>query len=469
MTDRVAELARRRNAIPAERPAVGSVPQRVLRSGWTWLLVGLTIVYAISITWLLTDIAANLRVDADTTGLNVAAMRQAAWLALPTVAAWTVLFLLADRYRPQRFAMWYLSLGWGGAVAVILAYQINTWASTYLSVSEDGNPASAARVAVFVAPFVEEAAKASIVFLIAIFARYRLTSKVSTIVLAGLSAAGFAFTENILYYARVIVFASTSISAGDADAALNQIVWLRGFWTAFGHPLFTMMTGIGIAVALRTRSKVVRVLAPLVGYLAAAFLHMFYNSQSTFATGTTQLVLYFGVALPMVLTAVGYVIRQILTEGRRIRSRLSDYVQLGWLPASDPIAQARLRGRAWALLVALSRGWRCFVATVRLQRTLTELAYLRDGEVLGLYDRAAVARERVLIERARDLRALAVSDPRGQKLTLPRWRRAKPVSYGTPNYPGPAGIGGSWPAPSTSAPVQAVHSAVDPTWGPPKG
>lgn len=467
MADPVAELARRRNALPADRPPAGPLPQRILRSGWTWLLVGLTIVYSISATWLLTQIASTLRVDADTTGLNVAAMREAAWLALPTVLVWTVLFILADRFRPQRLAIWYLTLGWGGAVAVILAYYANTWASSYLSISEDGNPASAARVAVFVAPFIEEAAKASVVFLIAIFARYRLTSKVSTIVLAGLSAAGFAFTENILYYARVIVYASTSISAGDAEAALGQIVWLRGFWTAFGHPLFTMMTGIGIAVALRTHSKVVRILAPLVGYLGAAFLHMFYNSQASFATGTTQLVLYFGVAVPMVLTAAVYVVRQIILEGRRVRTRLADYVLLGWLPATDPEVQARLRTRGWALLVAISRGWRTFTATARLQRTLTELAYLRDGEIRGLYDRAAVARQRILVERAQQLRAVAVSDPRGQKLNLPRWRRTKPVSYGTPNYPGPAGIGGNWPAPSGT--VVQGRSAVDPTWGPPKG
>ncbi|MBA3021935.1 PrsW family intramembrane metalloprotease [Propionicimonas sp.] len=469
MTDSVAELARRRNAIPSEPEPVAELPQRILRSGWTWLLLGMTILYAAAATWLLTDIASSLKIDADTTGLNVSAMRQSAWLALPTVVFWTVVFLLADRYRPQRFVIWFLTLGWGGAIAVIFSYYINTWAADHLAIGGNGNPASSARVAIFVAPFVEEAAKASVIFLIAIFARYRLTSKVSTMVLAGLSAAGFAFTENILYYARVIIFASTSIEAGDAEAALNEVVWLRGFWTAFGHPLFTMMTGIGIAVALRTHSKVVRILAPLIGYLAASFLHMFYNSQATFAQGTMQLIMYFGVAVPMVLSAVVYVVRQILLEGRRIRSRLVDYTQLGWLPETDPLVMAKLRLRLWALMVAITRGLKPFLATVRLQRALTELAYLRDGEVRGLYDRAAIARERQLVELARELRRTAISDPRGMKLDLPRWRRAKPVSFGLPNYPGPAGIGGNWPAPVTTPQVGSGHSAVDPNWGPPRG
>ena len=71
-------------------------------------------------------------------------------------------------------------------------------------------------------------------FLIAMIARYRLTSQVSVIVLAGLSAAGFAFTENIIYYARAIVYASENIGVGDADAVVDQLVRLRGVWTASG-------------------------------------------------------------------------------------------------------------------------------------------------------------------------------------------------------------------------------------------
>ena len=327
-----------------------------------------------------------------------------------------------------------------------------------------------ARAAIFVAPFVEEAAKASVLFLIAILARYRLTSKVSMIVLAGLSAAGFAFTENIIYYARAIMYSSQNISVGDAAAAVNDLVWLRGFWTCFGHPLFTMMTGIGVAVALRTRSKVVRVLAPLVGYGAAALLHMVFNSQASLNTQEGQRILYVMVALPLVLGAVIYVVRQVLAQGRVLANRLGDYAQLGWLPASDPVVFARQRLRWWAVMVAATRGWKVFSATVRLERTLTELAYLRDGQVRGIYDEAATVRARYLVEQAKSLRGVAIDDPRGLKLSLPRLRRPRPVTYVPPSYPGPAGIGGNWPAPVGQPPIGSPgYSAVDPTWGPPKG
>jgi len=467
----VAELARRRNGLPRRR-AVSSRPwwQRLLRSGWTWLLVGATVVFAAALAAQWQIITADIPVKGGVVeGVNAAAIRTSAWLALPTLAAWTAIFLLADRFRPQRLAIWYLAVGWGGAIATFLAIHVNTWASQHLSIAGDGDPASSARVGIFVAPFVEEAAKATVLFAIAILARYRLTSKISMIVLAGLSAAGFAFTENIVYYSRVIVYSSQNIGVGNADAALAQIVLLRGVLTAFAHPLFTMMTGIGLAVALRTRSKVVRVLAPLVGYLAAAGGHMLFNSQQVVSDGHAQIVLYFAVALPMVLGAFIYVIRQVLAEGRRIRTRLGDYVQLGWLPAADQIVNAKLRTRLWALLVGITHGPRVWWATLRLQRTLTELAYLRDGQVRGLYDQAATTRARELIEMAHQLRPLAIADPRGRRLNLPRLRRRQPSPYQPPRFPGPAGLGGNWPAPSQPAQLGSPgYSAVDPTWGPPK-
>lgn len=472
MTDPVADLARRRNDLPLpDADTSVPLPRRLLTSWWTWAVVALSVVFLVALLSQYLMLTADIPVEGGVIqGINTAAIRSAAWYALPTLAFWTIVFIWADRYRPQRLVVWYLVLGWGAAIATFISLHVNTWAAQQLAVTGNGDPATSARAAIFVAPFVEEAAKASVLFLIAILARYRLTSKVSMIVLAGLSAAGFAFTENIIYYARAIMYSSQNISVGDAAAAVNDLVWLRGFWTCFGHPLFTMMTGIGVAVALRTRSKVVRVLAPLAGYGAAALLHMVFNSQVSLNDGMGQRILYIVVALPMVLGAVIYVVRQVLAQGKVLANRLGDYAQLGWLPASDPVVFARQRLRWWAVMVAATRGWKVFSATVRLERTLTELAYLRDGQVRGIYDEAATVRARYLVEQAKGLRGVAIDDPRGLKLSLPRLRRPRPVTYVPPSYPGPAGIGGNWPAPVGQPPIGSPgYSAVDPTWGPPKG
>lgn len=468
-SESVARYARALNGIPTERNQHAPLPKRLLTSRLTWTLLAMTLIFGAALVSQYLTITADIETrDGFVPGINGAAIREAAGYAWPTLAFWVVLFLLADRFRPQRLAMWYLAVFWGGSVATFLSLHINTWAATQLSITGVGDPSTGARAAIYIAPFVEEAAKATILFWVAILVRYRLVTKLNGIALAGLSGAGFAFTENIIYYARAIVYSSQNIDVGDAGAAVQQLVWLRGVVTAFGHPLFTMMTGVGLIIGLRTHSKVVRVLAPVTGYLLAALLHMVFNSQASFAEGPMQMILYFALAIPLVLSAVFYAVRQGIAESRLIRDRLTDYARMGWLNAADPIVASRQRSRFHALAVALTRGWTVFRGTVSLQRTLTELAYLRDAEVKGVIDAAAQERAKELLYKARSLRDIAIDDPRGQKLTLPRLRKPKPTEFAPPSYPGPAGLGGNWPPPPGSAPLgSSTYSAVDPSWGPP--
>ncbi|MGB7961758.1 MAG: PrsW family intramembrane metalloprotease [Propionicimonas sp.] len=470
MTSIPAVRARRLNQLPDSAREQLPIPTRVLTSWWTWLAIGMTIVFAACLAALYFDVTADREVNEGIVpGVNPSAIRQAAWYATSTLVFWIVVFLAADRFRPQRWVVWFLSLGWGASVATYASYLVNSWAAMQMSVTGNFDPATSARAAVFVAPFVEEAAKATVLFWLAILARYRFVSKVSLIVMGGLSAAGFAFTENIIYYARAIVYASQTIEVGDADAAIAELVWLRGFWTAFGHPLFTMMTAIGVAVALRTQSKVVRVLAPLAGFGVAALLHMVFNSQATLTSGQGQLLIYFLVAVPMVFSAAMYVVRQVLKQGQLIRVRLADYVRMGWLDAADPSVFARQRSRWRALLVAITRGWTALVATLSLQRSMTELAYLRDAEVKGVVDATAALRAKELVERIGELRTVGISDPRGMKLSLPRLRR-RTLQIPPSGNPPASGLADPRAPQGNSTPVGSHrYSAVDPTWGPPGG
>ena len=470
-TDTIDRHSRMLNGIPSQPDVSAPLPKRILTNPWTWIGVVFTLIYAACLWSQYALMTADIPVrDGVVQGINFSAIRDSFWYAMPTLLSWIVVFVLADRFRPQRLLLWWLALGWGACVATFLSLHINTWASEQLSIVGDGDPTTGARAAIYIAPFVEEAAKATVLFGIAMLVRYQLVTKLSGVTLAGLSAAGFAFTENIIYYARAIMYSSSRIDTGDVDSAVREIVWLRGFWTAFGHPLFTMMTGLGLIVALRTHSKVVRVLAPLIGFLLAALLHMIFNSQATFASGPMRYLIYFGVALPMVASAVIYVVRQLFKESRKIRARLTDYVRMGWLNPVDPEVASRVRRRAWALLVAGTRGWGVLRATLSLQRTLTELAYLRDAEVKGVIDTAGQQRATELLFQSRSLRGLAIDDPSGQRLSLPRFRKPKLVDFPPPNYPGPAGLGGNWPATPGSAPLGSQsYSRVDPKWGPPTG
>lgn len=430
----------------------------------------MTALYALCLAYQYAVVSAPTKVEGgEVPGINASAIREAAGYAWPTLAFWIVAYVLLDRLRPQRLATWWLALGWGGAVATAGSLVINTWASQQMQVEGGVNPAAGARVAIYVAPFVEEATKASILFFIALAHRYRLVSKLSGIVLAGLSAAGFAFTENIIYYARAIVYSSVTIGAGDPEEAVNRLVMMRGVFLAFGHPLFTTATGVGLLVGLRSRSRIVRVAAPVAGYLIAAFGHMCFNTGATFLSDPSQqMLVYFLMVLPLVIGVVSWVVRQLLVESRRLRARLDDFVTAGWLSPQDAWALSRGRSRWRATVIALSRGWRPFMATLGVQRAGTELAYLRDAQVRGVVDAAGDDRAHALLVAIAEARPLAVIDPRGQKVRWPDVRGAvRRAVARLPRRRQAVGVGAA--VPIGYAPVgSAQYSPVDPHWGPPQ-
>jgi protease PrsW len=480
--------ALRRNGIPRDPDLNHPLPKRLLKNKFFWLTVVMILVYATMLVLLYQQVVPDRELPGGTLpGLGTEAIPIAVKYAAITAIPLSLLFLWADRFRPQRFWVWLMTFGWGACVATFISAQVNTWAAQHLSIIGDGDPATAARAAIYVAPFVEEASKATVLFWLAILMRYQWVSRLSGIVLAGLSGAAFAFTENILYYGRVYRYAARTFGEVPPLEALQNLFVMRGVITCFGHPLFTAMTGIGLAIALRSKSKIVRVVAPLAGFSVAAFLHMAFNTSASLFQGSSLLFIYLGVALPLVIGMIIFVVRQLYREGRLIRERLVDYVRVGWLPEADPQAMSRLRTRLRALWHAVFAGPETFVATIRMQRAITELAYLRDALTRGIIDDTGRVREKELLAKIRSIRRKAIIQPEGRAAypSLGRRRTSAIAAYPPPSYPGPAGLGGNYPAPTAfpaptglpqgapaTASVPLGHSAtqyseVDPTWKPP--
>ena len=257
-----------------------------------------------------------------------------------------------------------------------------------------------------------------VLFGLAVVMGRRMTSVVQTVSMAGLSAIGFAFVENIMYYARADNYARVTAAAGDPKKAVMEMVRLRGVYTSFGHPLFTSMTGIGLALGLRSRSRLVRILAPTTGFVMAVTGHMLFNGFSSVLPMAALKNLWY-VALAIVASVVIFVAIRMMREGKMVRNRLEDYVKAGWLPESDADTLSALRRRQWAGLVALSHGPRRWWHTLEFLRTGTDLAYLRDAVVRGLEDDPGT-RQIQLIDRLNSLRPMAVTVARGAKLAKPR-------------------------------------------------
>ena len=429
LTEKVERRARALSGLP--RPVDHSLPwwKRTLRNRWFWIVVVLLIVYAAALAQTYLVFGAGLRheIEAVTTELNSPttltwaqfneALKGSVFWAGLTAVALVLVFLLIDRLRPTTWTMKAVALGWGACVATLVSLYLNTWMSSLINIQGPGDPTSSARAAIFVAPFVEEASKATVLFLLAMSVRYRIVSALQSVTLAGLSAVGFAFTENIIYYTRPFIYAA-KITGVDPDAARLHVVQLRGLMTCFGHPLFTTMTAIGLAVALTHRSKLVRILAPLSGFLCAVTGHMLFNGMASFFGDPMPLVIggWLGVLFVLI-----FLWRRFRNERKSIAARLDDYVRMGWLEPRDPLIFAHERARIRLAIAALLRGPGTFIATLALQRTITELAYLRAAMTRGTVDAIGDERARELLFEIRALRATALFEPDGLRIRPENW------------------------------------------------
>ncbi|MFE4516769.1 PrsW family intramembrane metalloprotease [Kitasatospora sp. NPDC056783] len=136
--------------------------------------------------------------------------------------------------------------------------------------------------------------------------RSRPRTLAAGVVLGGITACGFAFTENVLYLGRA--FSSDqrqrldSIGLGDPpslrdfDSTVQTFV-LRALLSPFAHPLFTALTGIGLAVALTTARRWLARLAVPTGLLLAMVLHGTWNAAADLGTDGF-LVVYAALMVP---------------------------------------------------------------------------------------------------------------------------------------------------------------------------
>ncbi|MDX6280396.1 MAG: protease PrsW [Kribbellaceae bacterium] len=368
------------------------------------------------------------------------------------------LYLWLDRYEPEPAKYILTALCWGAFVATLAAIFINTQASEWLHETGSGG----SRAAVFVAPPVEEFAKGSIIALLALLRRKEFDGIIDALVYAGMVGVGFAFTENILYYGRL--FHQLSQESG-SDAGLRGTFFLfvfRGGISPFAHPLFTSFTAIGIGIAVRHRSTVVRYLAPIVGYLAAVLAHASWNGGASLSGGGGFLTVYLLLMFPIFIAMIIFALVMRSREGQMIASRLYDYVRFGWLAPQDVPLIATLRGRKALRQNAKRYGPKAAAAAKAFQQNATELAYLRDKIVRQVIGPDALVTEKQLLDELRERRPSVPFPP------MPAFAQAVVPQYqgAPPQYPVGAPQGPQYPAGGPPGPQYPPQGQQYPAGGP---
>ena len=278
-----------------------------------------------------------------------------------------------DRWEPEPRSALVFALLWGAGISVGITLLVGPYAAAVLSALLPGL-APEFIGPVLEAPLVEETAKGLGVLILVLVRRSHFDGPVDGIVYAGTVAAGFAFTENILY------FGSALISSGGLGVQLGFVFVLRGLFSPFAHVLFTSAIGLGLGIAAR-RGGGLRITAGFGGGLVAAVLgHMFWNGGTVLASGSFFLF-YFLLQVPLFALAVTGVVLLRRAEQRLTRQRLGEYAAAGWFTPQEVLMLSTRAGRHQALAWAGRFGARGTMKS--FIREATRLALTRQQIAAG--------------------------------------------------------------------------------------
>ncbi|VXC20137.1 PrsW family intramembrane metalloprotease [Aeromicrobium sp. 9AM] len=315
---------------------------------------------------------------------------------IPLPLLWFVYWWL-DRYEPEPRRYKFAGFVWGGVVAVAIALVLEIWIQKTWDLSDK-------QAASFVAPLVEEPAKCLFLILTFLRARRVIDGFLDGLIYAGIVGIGFAFVENIGYYASSYL-GSPDIQVAGAEGVTTTFV-VRGLFSPFAHPLFTSAFGIAIGLAAARRSKTVKVLICSAGLLVSAGLHGLWNGSLSYGGGAGFFLAY--LALAVVLA--GLTVLAIIVRSRQVRileRSLSYVAQRGWIHPAEIPYLSRFGYRKAARRYAKDHGGKVAAQVVtRYQRLATEMAFLHDGLMSGRTIPRGVERTYALLDAMYELRPM---------------------------------------------------------------
>ncbi|MEU6702574.1 PrsW family intramembrane metalloprotease [Streptomyces wuyuanensis] len=399
-----------RPAVPAcdERPLFDAVPERARwrykprRDFWrskavrAWALITLL---ALSGLVILALVREQTGTEGFLVGLGLAV------LPVPLLMG---AFRWLDRVEPGPWRNLVFAFAWGACAAALVAIIANSFATQWIATAT-ADPTHADTIgATVIAPVVEETAKAAAVLLVFLFRRRDFTGLVDGVVIAGFTAAGFAFTENILYLGNAFGEDQEFGTSGFASVTAATF-FVRIVMSPFAHPLFTVLTGIGFGLAAATarHRRVRRVALPVLGLLLAMSVHALWNGSGVFGPwGFFAVYAAFMVPAFGLLTWLAVWTRQ--RELRTVAAELPAYAAAGWLAPAEPLALSSMKARTMARDVAgRTHGPAAARAVSEYEVFATSLAFLRHRAERGTAGPDFVAREQELLHHLWQRRDLA--------------------------------------------------------------
>jgi protease PrsW len=296
----------------------------------------------------------------------------------PLVLTYLFFIRWADRFEPEPWWLIIAAFVWGALFATLGGGISSSIAQAVTSGVFHASPKALDVVGATVfAPIFEEGFKGIGVSLIALASALglrELDGPLDGAIYGGVVGLGFTLTEDILYV--------TKQYETNGVGGFVLLLFLRTVLLGLSHCTFTACTGLGFGIATESKNWVVKIGAPVFGFVCAIAMHAMHNSLPTFfGDGGLVLmlliswiidILFFVLLALLVVRDRSIVVRELFGEvGDLLHPRelhlVSSYFSLGM--------------KNWGVLMA--NGWSAFHVRRKKQLQLVELAFVKSRRRRG--------------------------------------------------------------------------------------
>ncbi|MGO2745000.1 PrsW family glutamic-type intramembrane protease [Microbacterium sp.] len=303
----------------------------------------------------------------------------------------TIVFIgvyIIDRWEPEPKLLIAFAIAWGAIAAVGITLLVDLAITMAIGLRTEELST------VIQAPIIEEVAKGIGIYVIFLIGRRAFDGPIDGVVYGALIGGGFAFTENIQY------FAISLIEGGGTQLTATFV--MRGLISPFAHAMFTALTGFAMGLAVRRGASKGGVFgAGCLGMIGAMLLHGFWNGSAMFAD---FFALYVTLQVPLFIGFILAIVALRREEARITRERLGEYAAAGWFTPEEVTMLATPSGRKVGMRWAASLNGDRRSLMKQFIKDATALAAVRQRAIAGR-DPLAADDERALLTRTRATRA----------------------------------------------------------------
>lgn len=271
-----------------------------------------------------------------------------------------------DRYEKEPLHLLGGVFLWGAVIAAGAAYLVNTILGLGIYLFTNSAVATELTTGALIAPIVEESLKGLAVLIIFLAFRSEFDSILDGIVYAAIAALGFAATENAYY-----IYNYGFLENGFPGA--YTLAFLRVVLVGWQHPFYTAFIGVGLATARLSHNKAAVILAPIVGYSGAVFMHAFHNMLASLLPDATLMILGTLIDWSGWFVMFIFIIWAIYRDHRWIVQQLHEEVDLQVITREQYNTACSSRAQTLARIRSIFTGK--FWMTTRFYQACAELSF----------------------------------------------------------------------------------------------